>query len=352
MKLYSNITYFFCIWALAILAIFYFGFSTLPHTNLFPNDFLKSLANWDGGHFLGIADGYDKYFQYAFFPLYPVLINLVSKLTGSLLTAGILISTISTLLAANFLYKLVVLEFGKQHAQKAVLAMLFFPMSFYLLTVYSEALFLFLAIATFYFARKRRLLLASITAALASATRLAGLGVVLGLFINVYLSGGLNRKNWYILLAPLGFILYSLYLYQNTGDLFYFVRAEKYWHRQLVFPGSAIFSSFGQLLTPGFIAQNFRAFWDFAFTIFGVGLVWRVARKLSIDYAVFSIISLMLPLFSPTLLAVPRYLLTIFPIFIVMSQVKNQYVIFAYSVLSLLLLAGFAILFITGNWVT
>lgn len=352
MKLYSNISIIFCIWAGAVLTIFYFGFSVLPHSGLFTNDFFKSLANWDGGHYLGIAKSYNQSFQYAFFPLYPLLINLVSKVTGGFLTAGVLISFISGLIAVNLLYQLVILELDKQHAHKAVLALLFFPMSFYLLTVYTESLFLLFAVATFFFVRKKRLLFATITAALASATRLAGLGVVLGLFINIYFTYGINRKNWYVIFAPLGFILYSYYLYQHTGDPFYFITAEKYWHRETVVPGSALFNNLQQVVSPGFISQNFRAFLDFIFAVIGIGLVLRAGRKLSIDYTIFSIFSLIMPLFSPTLLAVPRYLLTIFPIFIVISQVKNQYLIFAYQVFSLLLLAGFAILFITGNWVS
>lgn len=351
MKLYPNISLIFCIWAAAVLTIFYFGFSALPHSGLFPNDFLKSLANWDGGHYLGIADGYDKAFQYAFFPFYPVLINLVSKLTGSFLTAGILISIVSSFLAVNMLYQLVSLEFGKHNAKNAVLALLLFPMSFYFLTVYTEGLFLLLSVATFFFARKNRIFIATITAALASGTRLAGLGVVLALLLWVHLRKT-KRKNWFVFFAPMGFILYSFYLYQHTGDPFYFITAENYWHRQLVFPGSAFFESLKTLTLPGYISGHFNAFLDFVFTLFGIGIIWKVWRKLSIDYAVFAAVSFILPLFSPTLLALPRYLLMIFPVFIVLAFSKNQYSIFAYQIFSTLLLAVFAVMFITGYWVS
>ena len=352
MKLYPNVSYIFCIWALAVFTVFYLGFSSLPHSGLFANDFLKSLANWDGGHYLGIADGYDQAFQYAFFPLYPMLIGLVGKITGSFLTAGILISIVSSLFAFNLFYQLVEMEFNKQYAQKSLLALLFFPMSFYFLTVYSEGLFFLLTIATFVFVRKRNFALAVIFASLASATRLAGLAVVFGLFVNLYFTGNLNRKNWFVIFAPLGFILYSFYLYQQTGDPLYFIRAESHWQRDLTIPGSAILDSFRQIMIPGFIAKNFSAFLDFVFVIFGIGLVLKVWRKLSVDYAVFAVISLILPLFSPTLLAVPRYLLVIFPIFMVLSFYKNQYILFAYQIFSTLLLAGFAMLFIAGYWVS
>ena len=352
MKLYSNVTLLFIIWAGAILAIFYFGFLSFPHSGLFPEDFLKSFANWDGGHYLGIADGYDKTFQYAFFPLYPLLVSLLGKITGDILTAGIIISAASSLLALNLLYKLVVIEYNKELAKKTILALLFFPTSFYLLTVYSEGLFLLLAAGTFYFARKNQLVAATVFAALSSATRLAGLAVVLGLFTNIYLSGGLKRKNWFTVFAPLGFLLYSFYLYRQTGDPFYFITAESNWQRQLVVPGLAFIESFKALTVPGFIEKNFSAFLDFVFAVFGLGLLIKIWRKLSPDYAVFAAVSFVMPLFSPTLLALPRYLLTIFPVFIVLSFYKNQYLIFAYQIFSILLLSVFAVLFITGNWVS
>lgn len=352
MKLYPNVSIIFCIWVLAIVSIFYFGFSTLPHSGLYPDNFLKAFANWDGGHYVIISHGYWKIFQYAFFPLYPLLMHWVQYLSGNIYVAGILISVIASYFGVNLFYQLVEMEFDKHVARKALLALLFFPMSFYFLTIYTESLFFFLAVATFVFARKRYFLLATVTAALASATRLAGLTVVIALIANLYYTKNLTRKNWYVIFAPLGFLAYCYFLFDKTGNPFYFIKAESNWQRSVVFPGTAIVESLQKLFVPGYFAVNFRAFLDFIFAVFGIGLVIRVWRKLSLDLAIFSILSLALPLFSPTLLAMPRYLLTIFPIFIVLSQVRNQYLIFAYQIISILLLSGFAILFMTGNWVS
>lgn len=352
MKLYPNVTIIVCIWALSVLTIFYFGFSTLPKSGLFPNEFIRSLANWDGGHYLGIAEINYQKFQYAFFPLYPLAINLVSKITGSFLLAGILISALSSFFAFQLFYELISMEFGKQYAKRSLIALLIFPMSFYFLTVYSEGLFFLLTVSMFVALRKGNLFLATVAASLASVTRLAGLALVLSLFANLYFMKKFNRKNWFVLFAPLGFIMYCFYLYQNTGDPFYFISAESYWHRNLTVPGLAFISSFRQLIVPGYIPSNVNALFDFIFAIFGIGMVWRIWRKLSIDYAIFSSICLALPLFSPTILAVPRYLLTIFPIFIVAGMFKNQYAVFAYQMFSLMLLATFAVLFINGYWVS
>lgn len=354
MKLYLNVNIYISIWVLTVLSVFYLSFSTLPHSNLFPNDFIKSLANWDGGHYLSIAQkGYALKSQYVFFPLYPILINLVSKILGDYLIAGLCISFLAFFLGVNIFYQLILRDFGKSYAQNAILALLFFPLSFHFLTVYTESLFFFLTVSTFLFARKNNYLMAGIFASLASVTRLSGIALVLSLIGSVFLTQKINRKNWFVYLSPVGFLLYCLYLYNQTGDPFYFIQSESsFWNSGLVLPGGAIIHSFKQLLTPGFIGSNFRSLLDFLFVSFAFISIWQVCKKLSLDYAIFAIVSIFLPLFSPTIVAIPRYILLIFPIFIMISFIKNQYLILAYQLISLLLLSVYAILFINGFWVS
>lgn len=352
MKLYPNVTVVISIWAVVVSAIFYFSFSFLPHSELFPHDFLSNLANWDGGHYLGIAkNGYTQN-QFVFFPFYPMLINLISRITGDFLSAGLIISFISIFLAANLLYYLVKIDFGKQYADLALLALLFFPLSFHFLTLYAESLFLFLTLATFVFTRKKRYILATVCAAFASATRLAGLATVLSLVLSVYLTEGFNRKNWWVVFSPLGLLIYCFYLYTQTGDLFYFVTGQTaFWQGGLVWPGSSVVFSIRHLTLEA-VSANFRNLLDVVFALFGIFGVWQVWRKLSLDYTIFSVVSLMLPLFSPTIVALPRYVLTIFPIFIVLCFYKNQYLRLFYQMISLMLLSVYIILFINGYWVS
>lgn len=353
MKLYPNASIIYGIWAICVLIIFYFSFSFFPHSDLFTHDFLKNLANWDGGHYLGIAkNGYSAN-QFVFFPFYPLLVNLISRITGDFLSAGIIISFVSIFLAANLFYHLIKIDFGERYAKVGLLALLFFPLSFHFLTVYTESLFLFLTLATFVLARKKKYFLATICAVLSSATRLAGLATVLSLVLPVYLTEGINKKNWWVIFSPLGFLAYSFYLYLQTGDPLSFIKGQSvFWHGDLVLPGSALVHSFKQSLTTDAVINNFRTVLDFAFALFGIFGVWKVLRKLSLDYAIFSIVSFILPMFSPTIAAMPRYVLTIFPIFVVMSFSKNQYLILFYQMISLMLLSVYAILFINGYWVS
>lgn len=353
MKLYPKINLLFGIWATSIFAICYLGFSLFPHSGVFTNDFKKSFSNWDGGHFIGIAEhGYKEKFQYAFFPLYPLVIRSFSQITQNYLTAALVISVVSSFLALHILYRLLQLDFDKKTAEKTILALIFFPTSFYLISAYSEGLFFFLTVLTFYFLRQNRLFLATTTTALLSATRLVGLVVVLTLLFDVQTRGGINRKNWFVLLSPVGFFAYCWFLYNQTGDPFYFITAENHWQRFLVAPGISFWETLRGLSSNGFILSHTNAFLDLIFAIFGVGLSIRSFRFLPQYLSVYSLISVGLPLLTPTLSSMPRFLLPIFPIFILVAQVKNQYIALAYQIISLMLLSAFAILFVNGFWVS
>ncbi len=345
--------YIFITWVVSIILVSFVGFSTLPHSGQFSNDFFTSFSNWDGGHFLGIArNGYSEKFQYAFFPLYPLAIRGLTQITQNYLISAILISIASTFLGLKLLYKLVRIYFDKRIAEKTILGLLFFPMSFYFLLVYSEGLFFLLVIATFYFLAKRKLFAATIFASLASATRLSGIAVVLGLLIEVITIYGVNRKNWFVLLSPLGFLIYCWYLYNQTGDPLYFAVSELHWQRNITVPVISFWETIKSLTEVGFINSHFNVFLDLIFAIFGVGMVARTFRFLPPSFSIYSLLSVLLPLFTPTLSSMPRFLLPIFPIFIVLALNKNKNLFFGYQLISTMLLSIFATLFLNGYWVS
>src|SRR3989344_5217579 len=344
MKFYPSVTIIVLIWILSVSMIFFIGKE---------GNFFESLSNWDGGHYIGIAqNGYSEKFQYAFFPLYPITINLLNNFVGNYLLSAVLISIISTFFGLQLLYKLMSLDFDRKIADKVIAGILIFPTSFYFLTAYSEGLFFLLTIAAFYFLRTRKLFWAVVFASLASATRLSGLAVVLGLIIEVYLTEGINKKNWYILLSPLGFLIYCYFLYTNTGDPFYFITAENYWLRTLSLPGIGFWETLKSIFTPGFIDKNITAATDLIFGIFGLGLAIRTFRFLPISFSIYSFLSVIMPLLTPSLSSIPRFLLPIFPLFILIALTKNKYLNFAYQLISILILSAFSMMFITGQWVS
>lgn len=353
MKSYQNILTFFSIWVLALILISIFGVTKFPHTQNSSPDFFQNLANWDGGHFLGIAQhGYQEWYQYAFFPLYPLLINILTKFTQNFFLSGVLISIISSLAAICLLYKLVGLDFNKKLAERVIIFMLFFPTSFFLLTTYSEGLFLLFTLLMFYFLKKNNLTLAAIFASLASATRLSGLAAVITVLFYVHATQGFSRKNWHIIiLAPLGFLLYCYYLYVNTSDPLYFITAERHWQRNIVTPGVSFWETIKNIARPNFLQGNFMALLDLIIAVFGVGMIFRNFRFLPIYYNIFGFASILIPLVTPSLTSFPRFLLPIFPIYIGLALIKNEYMLFAYQLISTMLLGLFVILFLNGYFV-
>ena len=352
MKLYPNITIYFIVWFLCLIFIAYFGFLTLPHSESFDNNFFESFSNWDGGHFLGIAQyGYTEKFQYAFFPLYPILINFLAKFTNNYLSSALLISIISAYLGLHFLYKIISRSFDKKIAGRGVLALLFFPTSFYFLTAYSEGLFFLLAVLTFYFLQSKSFFWAAVFASFAAATRLSGLALVLTLAVAIY-TLDVKNKYLYILLSFLGFFGYCFFLYKQVGDPFYFTVAELHWQRSFSIPGLSFWDSLKSLTGQGLLNIHPNVLLDFLFAVFGLGLAMRSVRFLPPMYFTYAILSVGIPLFTPSLSSMPRFLLPILPIFILIALLKNKYIVLIYQIISLLLLSLFVVLFTGGYWVS
>lgn len=195
-------------WLVVILFVTYYGLSILPHLVWpgqleWPNptlDYWIRWSNWDGGHFRGIAEGGYQPFQAVFFPLYPLLIKALMSIGIPSLWGGLLINQIATIIALWYLFKLVKLDFGDQIASKAILMILIFPTSFYLISAYSEALFLGLLLPAFYYARSGKWFLAFILAGLSAVTRLVGIGAIIAMTAEYYITN-IPRFEWRYLLT-------------------------------------------------------------------------------------------------------------------------------------------------------
>lgn len=336
------------IWALALFLIFYFGFYNIYHSGLFSDDFFTNFANWDGGHFTKIAQfGYFNPSEYAFFPLYPLLIHWVTKITSDYILSAVLISIASSFLAVHLFYKLLRLDLDKKISEKVIWLLLIFPTSFFFLTAYTEGLFFLLTVSSFYFSRRGNWFWAAVFASLASATRLVGLAVVLAVFIEA-LRGGFEKKKTVLLIAPLGFLIYCGYLLNTTGNPLSFLTAELHWQRQLSVPGVGFWNSLQRISGSKF--ADAQALFDIFFAIFGLGVALRCWRFLRPSYAVYATASVVMPLFSPMLTSISRFLLPIFPIFLLLACIKNERLILVYQILSTLLLGAFAVSFICGYW--
>lgn len=318
-------------------------------------DFLSSWAQWDGGHFVSIARlGYFNPQEYAFFPLFPNLIRFVSIFTfGNLVLAGLIISNISFLAFLIVFHKLVSKKFGSGVANISVFTLLTFPAAFFGVAVYSESIFLLLACLTLYFLQDKKLLWAAVFASLASATRLVGVFLIIPVVASYLESISFKAKNLNlkVLAIPLsisGLFLYSLYLYLKFGDPFYFSTVESVWHRSFVNPLSTIYS----YLVVNPFAKPFNDYLDIAATVGFLVILLLEFKKIPKSWWFYSLLVILVPASTGTLTSMPRYVLSAFPVFILLGiYLKDRQVLkmITWGVF-LILQVAIAILFVNGFW--
>ena len=318
---------------------------------LFPlrEGFLGSIpwANFDGVHYLSIAKNGYYQFQQAFFPLYPLLIRFLGKLLGdNFVLAGMVISHLSLLGVLILLWKLLEIKeiretclAGRQVGgisdvkKWAIVFLLFFPTSFFFGSIYTESLFLFLILLSFYAIRKRKWGMYFLGASLASAVKLVGA----------------------FLFLPLGLIAYMIYLKKTVDDSLFFIHAQ---------PAFGAGRSAGKIiLLPQVYWRYFKIFttvsWSnydygiallefivFNFALLLLWLGWR--RGLPKSWLLFSALAVIGPTLTGSLSSIPRYVLSAFPIFIVMAgfNKKLKYFLFSifyflFSILTILFTRGF-----------
>ena len=202
---------------------------------------------WDAGHYVRIAEsGYHLGPGFpAFFPLYPLLINVLDVvLPGGALASALVIANLAAFGALTVLYRLADHEFGPRVAQRAAWYLAAFPMGFFLFIGYNESLFLLLAVGALYAGRRGHWWLAGVLAALSSATRLFGVLLLAPLAVEYLRQVGwrpsrLRPDVAALALVPLGVVAYSVYCLVELGHPLAFSIAQDEWGRRYTIPGEA-----------------------------------------------------------------------------------------------------------------
>src|SRR3954470_6667984 len=303
---------------------------------------LSPLARWDSAWYLDIAHSGYAGPSSAFFPLYPVLVRgfaLVSA-PAALLVSAYVVSLVALAGALYLLHRLVTLELrSAEVARDAVLMLALFPGALWLGAPYSESLFLLLSVGAFYAARSDRWAWAGGCAALASATRSAGIVLVVPLLLLWWGSRERRLRDLaWIALAPAGLVVYSVYLAASIGDGFAYLHLQEVWFRTFAGPFGAVpdgavaaWDGLRQILSGQRAHVYFTdaggdpmsAAWHnvelFAFLLLGLAAVVGVLRRLPRAYGAYVVAALVLPLSFPVgpqpLMSLPRFLAVMFPLF-------------------------------------
>ena len=290
---------------------------------------LNVAARWDGDPYLTIArEGYsaDNVSLVAYFPLYPFLMRLGGALFGSddaLLAAGVVISNLALFAALVYLARSVMLDHDAKTATRAAVYLLVFPTTVFLSAVYAESLFLVLAIAAMYHARRRDWLLAGALAALAALTRPFGAVVALPIAIEALRRPIAFRGLAATLLAPATFFAWLAVLWLITGDARALLTAQAQWGGR---PGLSL-QAFADLFDPA--VYSFPYF-VIAFTVLIGALAvvsWRVLRP---SLAAYATAVFLVAISTGSLTSAPRYYLAVFPAFIALAVIAPAWLGRAY----------------------
>ena len=317
---------------------------------------LDALARWDSGWLLGIADkgySFDAHAS-AFFPLYPAAVGVLGRVfLRNFLLAAVVVSLAACAASFILLYRLAVRLVGEEHAHRSVVYLAVFPTSIFLGVAYTDSLFLMLTLAAFLLAERNQWLSAGVMSGLAILTRTSGVALLIALPLlawksTTHRSQAIGRLAIAVPIAA----LYPLYLWIVQGNPFVFLTAQREgWGRRV--PSLGPLTGIGRGLDAGFqglrqlIAgpNSTHRYWNWAtdtttpraaaisvfYAVTLVVFAWLTVvawRKLGAPYGVFSAVSLLIPLSAPTqrwpLLSLPRFGITIFPLFIALALVGSR----------------------------
>jgi hypothetical protein len=287
----------------------------------------------------------------AFYPLYPLSVAGVGRVFGGhYVVAGIVVSLAAALAAFVLLYRLTETRLGPEGARRAVLYLAVFPTALFLGAVYSESMFLVLAIGAFVLGERRHWLGAGAATGLAMLTRIAGVALLPALVVMAWRQPNRGRALLRLCVAPLIFATYPLYLGLDRGDAFAFARAQGFWNRHLSYAGPfggiwdglrSAWAGVEQLAS----GSHTHVYWTpvrdtdpmraaavnleaFAFLVLLIALTVVAWRRFGAPYGLFCVVSLAIPLSAPStrwpLLSMPRFGLVLFPCFMALAVIGGR----------------------------
>jgi hypothetical protein len=343
-------------------------------------------AQWDGGNLLRIARyGYGSFAasSSAWYPLYPGAVHVAAwGFGGHYAVAGVCTALLAALAAFALLYRLAESRLGRSGARRAVLYLALFPMSFYLQAAYGESLYLALALATFVLAERGRFAWAATAAGAALLARPAGVALIPALAVTAWRA----PRRWEALRAlaivPALFTIFPLVLWRQIGRPWAFIHAEteSTGHRYVSAAGP--FGGLWQGARAGWAAveqlasgSHTHRYWtdvhladvdpipvaiqhlqELCFCAFFVAMAVVIWRRLPLEYSLFTLVSLAMPLAAPTtsspLLSLPRFGLVVFPIYLALADLgRNRWVHGAVLVVFPLLTVWASVYWGRGSWI-
>jgi mannosyltransferase PIG-V len=350
-------------WVLAIkILLFAFGaksFQVLENKPL-PGTYpwLEIWNRWDAIYFQHIAQfGYSStdVLKAWFYPFFPWCTRWIAWLTGDYLVSAFIVSGFASVAVAVILRTIVQLDYAADVARRAVWFFLIFPTAYFLHIGYTESLFLALALGSIMAARLERWWVAGMLGALCWMTRANGIILIPTLAVEAAHQYTVTKRwqwRWlWIAIVSAGFGVYLLLNWKVAGDPFAFLRMRKaLFAMSTSWPWVGIREAIGNLRRSPSDAEMVGA-QELYFVVLGFVCMIVSWIKLRPLYATWLTGNWLLCTSVTFVESMPRYSLTMFPIFMLFALLtKNRFWNAVITVWSLLFLALFASLFVRGWW--
>lgn len=320
-------------------------------TSLSFGTFLEAWNKWDSPHYINLAkEGYAGYTEngqhifLVFFPLFPWLLRLVHLVIRDWQIAALVLSSCAYAVGACFFYLLLSGEYGKSIAKKALVLISVYPFAFFFGGIMTESLFFCTMSAGFYFIRKHNWAATGLIGLLCSLCRVQGillLGVA-GVEFFVYykpfkmlkekeavrLLKLIFTKAVFLLLIPVGNIIYFFLNYKVEGDFFRFsVYQKEHWYHTTTYFTNSLSEIYENLVADS--TQNTMRFciWfpEIILFVLSVVLLIYALRRHPLKYTAYLFVYTMVNYSVTFLISGGRYMLCAFPMFIIMGEILDRH---------------------------
>jgi len=293
--------------------------------------FLDIMTQWDGTWYRYIAErGYASPMpavSTAFFPMYPLAVRAVAFAVRDLQVASLLVSNGCLIAAALLLNRLLRLDYDERVCRRAIVFLMFNPVSFFFSAAYTESMFLLLSIGALLAARQGRWLGSGLCGALLAATRPPGMLIAVPLLAEHLIQGREKRESWrrifqprllWLGLVPVGLVLYLFHCYLSRGDWLAPLHAQDAWTKTLTWPWQSYF--WPRNFAHAYIPLN-QAIVAVAVVLTAVGFLLKIRWS----YLVYVVAAMLFYLAWGTLDSLPRYLSVLFPLYLALALVSTRW---------------------------
>ncbi len=291
-------------------------------------------GNFDGVHYVKIAESWYYQYSHAFFPVYPLLLRAFHQIVPiSYEYIGVGISLVSFLIGLMVLYRLLVKK-SVEYAKFTILFILAFPTSFFFRAVYTEGLFFLCVALVMYFVSKKQFMWTGVVIAVAGAIRIVGICLAIYALIE-YIKWKPKKIRGIDLIGfcmmPVGLFWYMYFLNVTQQDPFLFMHVQSAFGANrsgstLIFPPQVVWRYLKMIVTAYMqptIMSYLVTVLEFVMTGVSYIVLWFGRKQISLAAFLYCLLVITIPTLTGTFSSMPRYILAAVPLFMILGAVKS-----------------------------